>query len=164
MSGTREQILHLERRRIAVRRGVGHADPQHRVPASVAQPPELHVVLARHGHDDATGGLREEGGCGIHPVSLHELAQPDARADAEAHDGLGECLGESAGGQVVRARDERLQGCRMQQFREPLLVREVDRGRTATEVPVDRAGPGGAAELGRRDAEQVDVLARILPA
>ena len=72
---------------------------------------------------------------------------------------LDERHGEAAVGQVVGGREQPTSSGLLQQRGERLLGGEVDDRRTAAEVVVDDVGPGGAAQLLARLAEQEHVLA-----
>ena len=145
-------------------RRIRHADAQHRVAAALAQARELDVLLARHGDEHPAGRLAEQGGRGVDAVALQQVVEPDPGADAEAQHALGERRGEAAVGEVVRGVEQSLVRGGGEQPGERLLALEVDGRRASAEVVVHDAGPGRAVELERGRAEQVEVVARVLPA
>src|SRR5690606_41247092 len=102
---------------------------------------EAHVVLPRNAHNDAARRLAEERGRGIHPVALLQLAEPHAGADPEAQHALAERLDESAVGEVMSARDERLLSTTRDAASEAFVLTEVHARRDAAEVFMNGARP-----------------------
>src|SRR5690606_29997769 len=120
--------------------------------------------LAAGDADDGAGaGLGEERRGEVDAVPAAQLAEVDARPDAEAQAGVDERLDEPAGGDVVRRLDDLVAGGVDEDLGETPLGGEVDLRREAAEVPVDDVGPHRAGELLRRRAEEVDGTARSGP-
>ena len=143
--------------------GVGHADPCDGVVAALAEPQELHVLLARDRDDHARSRLAEERREWVDPVALEQFVEPDACTDPEAQGGVDERGGEAAVREIVGGVQQALAGGGGEQRAELLLACEVRLRWRAAQVTVDDPGPCRAVELEVGAPEQVQVVAGVLP-
>ncbi len=148
-----EGELSLDLDRVAV----DHADAGDGQAAGTAHVVEADLFRARDGDDRAARRLREQEGERVEPVRYDQTRAPAAQQRR-----LDDRLGQTAVGQVVRGVDHAVAGGGDQDLAEQALALQVDLRGQAAEVVVDHLGPGRAAELLTRVAQQVQQLAVLL--